>query len=66
MKCKCDRCGAKFSAPSELELEIKFNEHECKGKRKLSDLPLHLLRELAYKRITEAQAWERFDKGETK
>ncbi len=44
----CDRCGAKG---------FNFDVHRCKGLRDLSKLPVDLLRELAYKRIDEDEAW---------
>jgi len=60
---KCTRCGAKLRGRDEHDAEVKFGNHTCKNKPDLSKLPLDLLRELAYGRITEEQAWERHSKG---
>ena len=58
-RCACNRCGAVSPrVRSEYEAEVWFAQHECAGMRPLSDLPIDLLRELAYGRMTEAQAWE--------
>jgi len=48
----CDRCGAKG---------FNFDIHKCAGMRDVGTLPLDLLRELAYKRIDEAEAWRQAD-----
>lgn len=59
---QCDRCKTEIRARSHYAAEVKWSEHRCDGMRPLSELPLDLLRELAYKRITETQAWELFAK----
>ena len=58
MQIQCERCGKVMKGRTELDTEILFTMHECEGMRKLSDLPLALLRRLAYGEITEAEAWE--------
>lgn len=47
---RCDRCGAVMAA-------IDFNVHECAKMRPLSELPIAILRKLAYGEISEAEAW---------
>jgi len=56
---KCDRCGEVIVGSDEYDAEVKFDEHSCKGKRELSELPLHILKDLAMGKITEKEAWER-------
>jgi hypothetical protein len=51
---QCDRCGAVMGA-------LDFNVHQCRGKRDLSKMPINILRKLAYKQITEDEAWRLTD-----
>lgn len=51
---KCSRCGAVMAA-------LDFNVHQCPGRRHLGDLPTPILRRLAYREITEAEAWQLAD-----
>ena len=53
----CDRCQERMTAANELEAEVLWSNHECPDST-LGDLPLDLLRQVAYNEITEAQAWE--------
>lgn len=55
---QCDRCGAKSPATTEMNAEIWFSNHECKGMRPLKELPLPILRKLAMSEITEEEAWK--------
>lgn len=52
--CKCSRCGAVMK-------QSEWDEHICEDLRPLSDLPDDLLAQVATKKITEAEAWTRFD-----
>jgi hypothetical protein len=54
---KCDRCGEEMKARSHHAAELLWSRHECAGLPKLSDIPLDLLREMAYGRMTEAEAF---------
>ena len=58
IKFKCTRCGKVVSGHDEHGAELAFNEHTCKGKRELSELPLPILKQLAMKEITEDEAWK--------
>ena len=55
---KCDRCGEVIVGSDEYDAEVKFDEHSCKGKRELSELPLHILKDLALGKIDEKEAWK--------
>ena len=46
----CSRCGAKMN-------NIDFNNHVCKGMRKLSELSGDLLMRKIKKEITEDEMW---------
>ena len=59
---KCDRCYEVIVGSDEYNAEVKFDEHACKGKRDLSELPLHILKDLAYGKITGKEAWKRAKK----
>lgn len=54
---KCTRCGEVG--------DDSFDEHVCKGKRNLEQLPLDLLRDLCNKIITEDEAWRLADERTT-
>jgi len=57
----CDRCKAESTGRDEFEAEQKFSNHTCANMRNLDDLPFAILRELAYGRITEDEAFAQAD-----
>jgi hypothetical protein len=61
-KIVCNRCKATITGKNELHAEQLWGDHKCKDKRPLSDLPLPLLREVAYGRLTEEAAFAQLDK----
>lgn len=54
----CKRCGKKLVGRTEQDAEAFFDQHECKGKRDLREMPTDLLAKLALGELTEDQAWE--------
>lgn len=71
----CKRCGLDAvgtggtKRDAEYKAEIEFDRHVCKHEdgtpmRSLRDLSPHLLRAVAMKEITEAQAWARMAEEE--
>ena len=59
MKIKCSRCKATYTGRAEMDTEIWFSKHTCKGKRPLSDMPMDLLRNVVAGEMTEDEAWVR-------
>ena len=55
---KCDRCDEVIVGSDEDMAVRNFDEHACKGKRDLSELPLHILKDLALGKIDEKEAWK--------
>jgi len=58
---KCSRCKKVFSGADEYEAESKYSAHRCAGLRPLSQMPTHILTQLAHKKITEQKAWQMVD-----
>ena len=63
----CGRCGFTAKGKTEFDAERAYSVHTCRhpdGRpmRKLEDLPMELLRQLALKQITEDQAFARIER----